>query len=237
MLSLRAAACGLALTLLFAACGPAAPSSGATAGSDPTPRATPAPGESASPLDTAPPSASEPSASGETPTSTDPPAATDEPTPTEIPSDPPETVEPTPVPGTADACTGTDKNRTFYEELAAKVEWTVLCGVLPKGWFVSQGYYRLANGGKLVMSYKGPGGSTLALSEGAWCATDDGCVPAGSTLGGATLGPLAGTLYQAADGFAIHVAPGENPSWLMTTTGLDQATTLALAAKLAEVGG
>ncbi len=75
------------------------------------------------------------------------------------------------------------------------------------------------------------------LSEGAWCATEDGCVPAGSTLGGAPLGPLAGTLYQTADGFAIHVAPGENPSWLMTTTGLDQATTLGLAAKLAEVGG
>lgn len=237
MFPLRAAACGLALTLLLAACGSAAPSSGATTGSDPTPGTTLDPGDSASPLDTAPPSASEaPSASG-TPTVTDPPAATDEPTPTEIPSGPPETVEPTPVPGTADACTGTDKNRAFYEELAAKVEWTVLCGVLPKGWFVSQGYYRLANGGKLVMSYKGPGGSTLALSEGAWCATDDGCVPAGSTLGGAALGPLAGTLYETADGFAIHVAPGENPSWLLITTGLDQATTLALAAKLAEVGG
>jgi hypothetical protein len=234
---LRAAVLGLALTLLFAACGAVAPSSGATAGSDSTPGVTPAPGDTASPLETAPPAGSEAPTSTGTPTSSDSPAVTDEPTPTEVPSDPPETVVPDQTPGTADACSGTADNRLFFARFARAVDWTVLCGVLPRGWFVSQGSYRLANGGKLLMAYKGPGGSTLALSEGAWCAMENGCVPSGSTLGGAPLGPLAGTLYQTGDGFAIHVAPGENPSWLMTTTGLDQATTLALAAKLAEVGG
>jgi hypothetical protein len=233
----RAAVLGLALTLLVAACGVVAPSSGATAGSDPAPGGTPAPGETAAPGESAPASGSEAPIVTEAPTSSDSPAVTDEPTPTAFPSDPLETVVPDPTPRTADACTGTDDNRTFFEAFAAKVDWTVVCGVLPRGWFVSQGSYRLANGGKLLMSYRGPGGSTLSLSEGAWCGTADGCVPAGSTLGGASLGPLAGTLYQTADGFAIHVAPGENPSWLMTTTGLDQETTIGLAAKLAEVGG
>jgi hypothetical protein len=236
MPSLRAAILGLALTMLLAACGTAAPSSGATTGPDATPGTTSLDG-SASPPGTASPAGSETPAATDGGTPTGEPATTDEPTPTEVPSGPIETVVPQPTPGTADACSGTADNRTFFEGFAQAVDWTVLCGVLPKGWFVSQGSYRLANGGKLLMSYKGPGGSTLSLSEGAWCTTDDGCVPSGSTLGGAPMGPLAGTLYQTADGFAIHVAPGQNPSWLLTTTGLDQATTLGLAAKLAEVGG
>lgn len=231
MSAVRAAALGLVLTLVLAACGSAAPSSGASGGADTPPASTAVPGDTAAPLETPTPGGTE------TPGSSDSPAVTDEPSPTVTPSDPLETVVPEPTPGTADVCTGTADNRTFFEEFATKVDWTVLCGVLPKGWFVSQGAYRLANGGKLLMSYKGPGGSTLSLSEGAWCTTDGGCVPSGSTLGGAPMGPLAGTLYQTADGFAIHVAPGENPSWLMTTTGLDQATTLGLAARLAEVGG
>ena len=139
------------------------------------------------------------------------------------------------MPGAAATCTGSDDNRTFFEGIAGKADWPVLCGVLPSGWFVSQGSYRLASGGKLLVSYKGPGGATIALSQGAFCASADGCVPDGSTVGAAALGPLDGTLYQTADGFAIIAAPGENPSWLMTTKGLDQASTVAFAASLAEV--
>jgi hypothetical protein len=108
--------------------------------------------------------------------------------------------------------------------------------VLPRGWFVSQGAYRLANGGKLAVSYRGPGGASLALSEGAFCQAADGCVPHGTALGAASLGSLDGTLYQTSDGFAVIAAPGENPSWLLTTKGLDRSTTTTLAAALAEVG-
>ena len=50
------------------------------------------------------------------------------------------------------------------------------------------------------------------------------------------LGPLDATLYQTADGFGIIAAPAENPSWLMTTKGLDRASAVAFAAALAEVG-
>jgi hypothetical protein len=108
--------------------------------------------------------------------------------------------------------------------------------VLPKGWFVSQGSYRLASGGKLLMGYKGPGGATISLSEGGFCTTPDGCVPAGTDIGSAALGPLAGTLVGLdGGGFAIVSGRGANPSWLMTTAGLDQATTVSLGAALAEV--
>ena len=58
----------------------------------------------------------------------------------------------------------------------------------------------------------------------------------GTDLGAVPLGPLDGTLYETGDGFAIIAAPGDNPSWLMATKGLDQATTEDLAAALAEVG-
>ncbi len=139
-------------------------------------------------------------------------------------------------PGAAATCTGSDDNRAFFEGIARAADWPVLCGVLPAGWFVSQGSYRLANGGKLLISYKGPGGATIALSQGAFCSDDDGCVPDGSELGGTALGPLEATLYQTADGFGIIAAPAENPSWLMTTEGLDRESAVALAAALAEVG-
>lgn len=120
---------------------------------------------------------------------------------------------------------------------ATAVDWPVLCAVLPKGWFVAQGSYRLANGGKLLMSYKGPSGARIALTEGAYCLSDaHTCTPSGTDLGPAMLGPLAGTLFETADGFAIVVAPGENPGWLMTTKGLDQATATSRGAALAEVG-
>jgi hypothetical protein len=138
--------------------------------------------------------------------------------------------------GAAEACSGSDANRAFFAQAAGAVDWPVMCAVLPKGWFVSEGSYRKANGGKLLISYKGPGGATLSLSEGSFCTADDGCVPAGGDLGDAALGSLGGTLVGLDDGgFAIVVNRGASPSWLMVTQGLDQPTTLALGDALAEV--
>jgi hypothetical protein len=116
------------------------------------------------------------------------------------------------------------------------VSWDVYCAALPRGWSVSAGSYRLANGGKLVISYKGPGGATLTLSEGSFCTDASGCVPSGSETGGAAFGSMTGTLVTTdAGGFAIVAARGQTPSWLMVTGGLDQATTTALGAALALV--
>ena len=152
-------------------------------------------------------------------------------------TDPNASASPSTDPGAgAAACSGSPANREFFAGIAKRVEWPVLCGVLPKGWFVSEGSYRLANGGKLLVSYQGPGGATIALSEGAWCTAADGCVPAGSDLGASAMGPLDGRLYQTADGYAVLAAAGQNPSWLMATHGLDQATAVAHAAALAQVG-
>jgi hypothetical protein len=116
------------------------------------------------------------------------------------------------------------------------VSWDVYCAVLPKGWSVASGSYRLAGGGKLIISYKGPNGATLTLSEGSFCGDDGGCVPAGSESGNASFGSLDGTLVASdGGGYSIVVDRGRAPSWLMTTTGLDQATTVALGEALAHV--
>ena len=116
------------------------------------------------------------------------------------------------------------------------MSWDVYCAVLPKGWTVSSGTYRLANGGKLIISYKGPAGATLTLSEGSFCTDGSGCVPSGSEAGDASFGSMGGTLVATdAGGFAIVASRGETPSWLMVTGGLDQATTTSLGAALALV--
>ena len=222
----------LVLALTLAACGAVAPSSGASARPG-----TPAPtagAATAAPAETESPSETEAVPTEEVPT--------EEPVETEpVESvEPGETVDPSPSPtasgGPAAACSGSDDNREFYDGVAAAVDWTVLCAVLPKGWYVSTGSYRLANGGKLVIGYKGPGGATLGLSEGAFCLDESGCVPAGTDGGEVPLGPMTGTLVRHGDGvFSIVADRGRNPSWLLQTHGLDEATALAIGAALAVV--
>jgi hypothetical protein len=215
--------------VLLAACGGSTPSSGAST----------APGSPAAetdvPVTTDGPGSSEDPGTSEEPSATDEPVATDEPSPTD---DPGASESPPVDPGAgAEACSGNDSNREFFAGIAKAVDWPVLCGVLPKGWFVSKGSYRLANGGKLIISYHGPAAATITLSEGAYCLADAaGCTPAGTALGDSALGPLGGTLYETADGFAIVGAAGENPGWSMATKGLDRATTVTLGAALAQVG-
>ena len=217
------------IVILAAGCGGSAPSSRATAA--PASAATPtgASGESTEPT----PASTAELVPSDSPVETAEPPASEEPAATEEPA---ESDAASGEPGAAATCTGSDDNRAFFEGIARAADWPVLCGVLPAGWFVSQGSYRLANGGKLLISYKGPGGATIALLQGAFCSDADGCVPDGSELGAAALGPLEATLYETADGFGIIAAPAENPSWLMTTEGLDRASAVALAAALAEVG-
>jgi hypothetical protein len=159
---------------------------------------------------------------------------TDEPTgsPSAEPS-----AEPTPSPGSAAACTGNAENKDFYVSVATAVDWTVYCPVLPSGWFVESGQYRLAGGGRMEIGYKGPSGAHLMLREGSFCSDADGCVPAGSEAGDAAFGDLDGTLIAGDDGsWAVVVAAGDKPSWLIEGSGLSETAFRNIAAKLAAVG-
>ena len=158
----------------------------------------------------------------------------------DAPTDAPPTAKPSKSPkpspsGSADAatadCTGTDDNRTFFADAAKSVDWTVVCAVLPKHWFVSTGSYQRGSGGRLTIGYKGPDGATLTLNEGAWCKEAGGCASAGTEVGPAALGPMVGTLVALDDGgFAIVANQGEDISWQLETAGLSQAKTEKLAA-------
>lgn len=210
---------------MVAACG-----GSSTSASPPDGSSTPSIGASVEPTDSAEPTDSEDP--GDTAEPTD--EATDEPTdePTAEPTD-----EASPSTGPATACSGTAENQDFYAAAAAAVEWTVYCPVLPKGWFVVTGRYRLAGGGRLEISYRGPSGSSFTLREGAFCGDPDGCVPSGPELGPAAFGGLDGTLISADDGsWAIVVDAGANPSWLLVAEVASEDAARDLGTSLVAVG-
>ena len=77
----------------------------------------------------------------------------------------------------------------------------------------------------------------MSISEGAWCTDADGCVPVGTEVGPAKLGPMDGTLIRLDDGgFAIVVDQGEPISWLFQTSGIGQTKAATLAAAAVVVG-
>jgi hypothetical protein len=220
-------ACGGAVTSETPSDGSGTPTAGqATPGGE----GTPAPGTSEEPT------ASADDVESEAPETEEP---SDEPSvePTEAASAEP-TDEATTDPGSTSACSGTAENRDFYASVAAAVGWTVYCPVLPKGWFVESGQYRLAGGGRMEIGYRGPSGARFTLREGAFCNEADGCVPAGTEMGSSAFGDLDGTLTGADDGgWAIVVAAGQKPSWLIVGSSLDEAAFRKIAADLIAVGG
>ncbi len=218
-------AVALALALLVAACGGTG---------SPAPALTPTPA-TASP-------GGEPAPTGE-PTGgpTDAPSgeATEPPTepPTGEPSlEPTETPAPSGSPGGAAACSGNDGNRDFFAAVAQAVTWDVYCAVLPAGWFVDAGEFRLAGGGKMEIAYKGPGGQRIEVREGTYCAGIDGCIPTGPDAGTATFGDRAARLVDAGGGAWLAVAEGGDVNWEAKGTGMDGAVLAAFAAAFARVG-
>jgi len=225
----------LFVLVLLGACIPSAPSRSAEASR--------APAVSAAGSSEDQPSASEePPASTAVEQPTESAAATPEPTPgpteSAAPSDAGASASPSAGTGTAAACSGTDNNRTFFEDAAVAVSWTVYCAVLPAGWFVDSGQYRGSGGGKVEISYKGPGGARFELHEGAFCSAADGCVPAGTDAGDASFGGTTGTLVTLdGGGWAVVVDRGKSISWLAVGTGLSQSAFQKIAGDLAIVGG
>jgi hypothetical protein len=148
-------------------------------------------------------------------------AATPAPTATEF-----ATESPSAAPANAvDGCTGTEDNLGFYADAAASLDWPVYCPALPARWSVTTGNYSSQGMGRLSITYRGPGGATLSLQQGAFCDDADGCVPAGTQSGDATFGDQTGTLIALdGGGYAIIVERGSQPSWLAVGQGLDEAT-------------
>ncbi len=146
-------------------------------------------------------------------------------------------VSPSPRPGSADACSGTAENRDFYAALAASVAWDVYCAVLPPGWFVESGSYRLSKGGQLSITYRGPDGARIAVREGNYCAGLPDCVPSGSDAGAARFGERDARLVDLGGGSSlVVVAPASGDvRWQATGSGMDGSALAGYTAAFARV--
>jgi hypothetical protein len=206
----------LLLSLALAACGNAT----ATRSPEATPGATSTPATQPS---------STPRSSAETPSSSGSARPGGSPAPSPVGS---------PAGGGATACSGTAENRDFFASIAAAVDWTVYCPVLADGWFVQDGQYRLADGGRLQIVYQGPDRARITLDEGAFCTISGGCVAPGVDIGPTAFGDRTGTLVALDDGsWAVAVDRESTLSWIMVVTGLDEAATRKIAATMVTVGG
>jgi hypothetical protein len=153
-------------------------------------------------------------------------------------------VVPTPTPEPSNwhmpmDCTGEADGPGSFKAASMSAAFDVYCAALPAGW------KREAMSGDgnvvttLTVSYRGPKGGTLALSEGDLCGGgQSACAPAGTSVGTAMFGGREGQLFTAPPGadFALYVDPGKSPSWMATGTGMSLDAFKALTAVLIIVG-
>lgn len=130
---------------------------------------------------------------------------------------------PTPTAGGTGACLGSTDTRDFFASFAQSVSWPVYCAVLPKGWLVEKGTYRLKEGGRLTITYRRRADAArVILDEGTVCLDTNPCVPAGTSIGTAPFGDRQAELRSTGAGLAAVVDATENPAWLLTATGLTE---------------
>lgn len=191
----------------------------------------------------APPASPPPASPGAEPSPTSDPAGAPTPPPgqaTEPPAggpspDPALTPAPAGTPGDASVCGGSKENQAFFAAVAEAVAWDVYCAVLPAGWFIDSGSFRLAAGGNLEISYKGPDGMRLEVREGHYCADDDDCIPPGPDAGTALFGDRPARLVDAGGGAWLVFAEGGDVNWEAKGIGMDAAALTELTAAFARV--
>jgi len=119
------------------------------------------------------------------------------------------------------------------------MSWSVYCAILGEGWFVESGSYKLANGGLLEITYRGPGDAHVAMAEGNVCGPTgpdvNVCAPRDTVIGPALMGDLSGELGRLANGLVLDVDRGANPSWRVTGLGLTEDAFLAICGAMLRV--
>jgi hypothetical protein len=207
---------------------------------EPVPTSSPSAAASASP--TASPGSPSPSsaevspspAASPSPAPSASPAASPSPTPAVSPG-PSASPTPTPSGDLAAACSGTD-DIDFFRGAAAGLSFDVYCASLPARWYLEHAEWRGTSGGRFEATYRGPGGVTLRLRQGSFCAGDPDCIPSGTDLGSASYGGRPATMRSTDDGFAIVAGEGTSVVYLGESVGLDEATTRSLVAALINLG-
>lgn len=117
--------------------------------------------------------------------------------------------------------------------------WPVYCAVLPAGWFLESGSYRLADGGRLEVTYRGPGDVRVEIVEGNVCGASDvdTCAPRDAVIGPGAFGDRGGELGRLANGLVLDVDRGATPSWRATGLGLTEDAFRAICAAFLVVEG
>jgi hypothetical protein len=220
--STRRGAAAVALALALAGCG----SSAATpfivvATPVPTSSATAAPTDTPTPVVTATPT------TAATPTA----AATASPTAAPTP-----TLAASPTSAAA-ACKGTTPVlKALFAEAASNLSFDVYCAsVLPSGWWMQSASYVLPDSGYLQADYKNSGAATFEVREGRWCPPAKVCIAPGATIGPASFGGLAGTLYLNITTYTLQVGTYAKPAYLMVGDGMTKAQFVAWAAAMVKV--
>jgi hypothetical protein len=138
------------------------------------------------------------------------------------------------------ACSGDDKNRDFFREAAAAMSWPVYCAVLDESWYLEGGRYRLADGGHLEVTYRGPDDAHVAIVEGTICpggSDIDTCAPRDALIGPAAFADRQGELGRLANGLVLDLDRGATPSWRATGLGVTEDEFRTIGAALTLVDG
>jgi hypothetical protein len=182
---------------------------------------------------TPPPTAS-PSATP-LPTATPTPTLSDTPSP-EPSLEPSPTAQPIATPASYTTCAPSAGDLSFWAKAAAAMSWDVYCPVLPSDWLVNGGSYD-GSTETINMTFRGPGGATLAIDEGAFCTSDvTTCSPHDSVVGTTAFGDLTGSLDTlAGERLVVYVNPGTSTGYALTSSGLSQSDLVSFAATLVKV--
>jgi hypothetical protein len=138
----------------------------------------------------------------------------------------------------AAGCTGGAPVQSFIAEAASRLTFDVYCAVLPEGWTFVSGQWAYTGGGMLKLSYAGPGGARVAVSEGAFCTTSvEACSTHVADIGVGAFGDLTGELEVLTEysSYAIYVDPGTTHAYTMTTVGMSQEDFVSYAASMLKV--
>ena len=152
------------------------------------------------------------------------------------------TVAPTPTlaaspTSAAAACKGTTAGLSaLFAEAATNLSFDVYCAsVLPSGWWMQSASYVLPDGGYLQADYKNSGTASFEIREGRWCPPSKVCIAPGATVGPASFGGLAGTLYLNITTYTLQVGTSAKPAYFMVGSGMTQAQFVAWAAGMVKV--
>lgn len=135
----------------------------------------------------------------------------------------------------ADPCTGSDTNKAYLLDTAKQLKFDLYCAVLPKGWTLKNSFFNVGAKGAYFEAIYASKSKVVKLQEGTVCGLAGAC-DVDSPVSAAYFGTLSANLYDKGTSLLVGARLGENPAWVMTTSGgVTQAEALSFGAALYKV--